>query len=129
MSFSLATFKEGRKNEEDLELERRLSTSITETVINKRLSSKEYCRIIVRQLHVLLNTSVVRVLSILAEDLRLKCVCARRISKLLIPEQMQLRVDMCAEWKGRLVQEDNIFSKRINTAHEYWLPHYDTRND
>ncbi|GFU57063.1 HTH_48 domain-containing protein [Trichonephila clavipes] len=72
------TFKEGRKNVEDIERERRLSTSITKTMINTAaIIIKGDCRITVSHLHAPLTISEGSVHSIMTEHLQLKCVCAR----------------------------------------------------
>ncbi|KFM71884.1 hypothetical protein X975_12733, partial [Stegodyphus mimosarum] len=119
-------FKEGRENVEDIEREGRPSTSVTETMINTTaVIIKEDRRITVRQLHALLNISVGSIHSVMAEHLQLKRACARWIPKLLTPEQMQHRVDVCTEWKERQEQEGDNFLKRIITADEAWLYHYD----
>ncbi|GFY65972.1 uncharacterized protein TNIN_150051 [Trichonephila inaurata madagascariensis] len=66
-------FKEGRQNVEDIEQKGRHSTSITETmIITAPIIIIEDHRITVRQLHVLLNISVGRVHSIMAEYLQLE---------------------------------------------------------
>ncbi|KFM66946.1 hypothetical protein X975_26615, partial [Stegodyphus mimosarum] len=120
------TFKEGRQNVEDIEREGRPSMSVTERMINTAVVIiKADRRITVRQLHALLNISVGSVHSIMAEHLQLKRVWARWIPKLLTPEQIQHRMDVCTEWKERLGQEGDSFLKRIITADEAWLYHYD----
>ncbi|GFQ80201.1 HTH_48 domain-containing protein [Trichonephila clavata] len=68
-------FGEGRQKVKDIEHERRLSTFITEAMINTAaIIIKEYRRIAVRQLHAFLNISVGSVHSIMAEHLQLKRV-------------------------------------------------------
>ncbi|GFX19305.1 uncharacterized protein TNCV_3014441 [Trichonephila clavipes] len=86
---------------------------------------KEDRRITVRQLHALLNISEGSVHSIMAEHLQLKRVCALWIPKLLTPKQMQHGMNVCTEWKERLVQEGDNFFKCIITADEACLYQYD----
>ncbi|XP_035225021.1 protein GVQW3-like [Stegodyphus dumicola] len=120
-------FKESRQNVEHSERKRQPSTSVTETMINTvAVIIKEDRRITVRQLHALLNICVGSVHSVMAEHLQLKRVCARWIPKLLTSEQMQHRMDVCTEWKKGLEQEADNFLKRIITADEAWLYHYET---
>ncbi|KFM62221.1 hypothetical protein X975_23124, partial [Stegodyphus mimosarum] len=120
------TFKDSRQNVEDTEREGQLSSSVTETMINRAVVIiKADHRITVRQLHALLNISVGSVHSIMVEHLQLKRVCARWIPKLLTHEQIQHRVDVFTKWKERLEQEGDNFLKRIITADDAWLYHYD----
>ena len=61
---------------------------------------------------------------ILTEDLRMRCVTAKFVPRLLTAEQKDDRVSICTDLHDR-AQNDSTFMSSVNTGDECWIYGYD----
>ena len=111
-------FSEGRGSVTDEESLGRPATSRTEENIAKvRQIVPENCRLTVKSIAKQVNIDIETVKKILTEDLDMRKVCAKMVSKELTEEQKQRRVTICQDI---LERQDDILG-RIITSDETWV--------
>jgi len=115
-------FSEGRESVTDEERLGWPATSRTEENIAKvHQIVREYCRLTVRSTAEQVNIDKEKVREILTEDLDMRKVCAKMVSKELTKEQKQRSITICQDL---LERQDDILGHVI-TRDETWVYQYD----
>jgi len=115
-------FSEGRESVTDEERSGWPATSRTEEN-NAKVHQIvcENCRLTVRSIAEQVNTDRETVRKILNEDLDMRKVCAKMVTKQLTEEQKQRRVTICQD----LLERQNDILGRVITGDETWVYQYD----
>jgi len=112
---------EGREQVEDEPRAGRLSTSKTDDNVEKvRSLVRSDRRLTLRMIISELNLNRFTVHQILTQDLDMRKVCAKMVSKKLTTEQKANRRDMCLDLLDRL-ERDPEFVSRVITGDELWI--------
>ena len=120
-----ARFKRGRTSLEDDNRSGRPSTSSTpKNVETIRRLVHEDCRRTIKDIAAIVNVSYRTVQTILTCDLKMHCVAATFIPRLLMPEQKEHRVAVCQELRQCAI-DDPSFMSRVITGDESWVYGYD----
>ena len=81
-------------------------------------------RLSIRAISELTNINKESVRQILQDDLSMKNVCAKVVSKILTPEQKEHRVNCCADTIEN-IENDPDFFQNVITCNETWIFQYD----
>lgn len=118
----MARFVDDRQSVKDDDRKGRPRTSLTSEVIVKVENYvKEDRRVTVREIAETFDISYGSAQAILTKELGMRRVCARWVPRLLLPEQMGVRVEICEEWKARYAAEGDKFLNEIVTCDETWI--------
>ena len=118
-------FKEGREVVEDDHRSGRLSTSrADENVERVKQKVRSDRRLSVRMIADELGMNSKRVWRIITEDLGMRKICAKMVSRLLNEGQKERRVQACQDILKLLETEPNLL-KRVVTDNESWIFEYD----
>ena len=117
-------FEEGRESLADDERSGRPGTltSSDVTVIQELLNKDR--RITLRELAARTDCSYGKVFNIVHEQLNMRRINARWISKMLTDDQKHMQKESCKRILGRFQQEGRNFMERIVTVDETWISFY-----
>lgn len=122
----LKQFKEGRGSITKNTSPGCPSTAVNEITINTAaVIVREDRRITLDRLANMLNISHGSAFKIIHNHLHMRRVCARWVPRLLTPEQMMVRVEVCQELQRLVAEHGEAYLNSIITGDETWLHHYD----
>ncbi|XP_062609971.1 histone-lysine N-methyltransferase SETMAR-like [Saccostrea cucullata] len=82
-------------------------------------------RVTIREIANDLSMSYGTVQEILTSKLNMRRVCASWVPRLLLPEQIRVRVNACRSYVSEYEKEQNSFINRIITCDETWVHFYE----
>ena len=122
-------FENERDTVKDDPRKERPRTSLSDEMVNK---VQEYVnedrRVTLRDIADTFDISYGSAQKILTERMGMQRVCARWVPKLLLPEQMGVRVQICTQWRDRYDAEGCRFLDKIVTCDETWVHFYEPEN-
>ena len=118
-------FKEGREEVEDDHRSGRPSTSRTNETVERVIQKvRSDCRLIVKMIADDRDVNSERVWRIITEDLEMRNIYAKMLSRLLNEAQRERRVQVCQDVLEQLETEPNLL-KRVVTRDKSWIFEYD----
>ena len=118
-------FKEGREEVEDDHRSGRPSTSRTNETVERVIQKvRSDCRLIVKMIADDRGVNSERVWRIITEDLKMRKIYAKKLSRLLNEAQRERRVQVCQDVSEQLETEPNSL-KRVVTRDKSWIFEYD----
>ena len=98
-----------------------ISTDKRISAIEEYVMKDKVRRITVQQVGENFDISYGTAQDILTNVLGMRRVCARWVPRLLVPEQMAVRVQICTELQQKLSDEGDSFLNKVITCDETWF--------